>query len=105
PAPPRRITVLSGGVGGARFARGLRHYVQRMEPGRAEDPPAPVSVTCIVNTGDDMWLNGLRVCPDLDSMMYGLAGVNDRERGWGRAGESQRVSAELLAYGVGVDWF
>ena len=105
PAAPQRITVLSGGVGGAKFARGLRHYVQRAGADRAGDAPAPATVTCIVNTGDDMWLNGLRVCPDLDSVMYGLAGVNDRERGWGRAGESERVSAELLAYGVGADWF
>ncbi len=97
--------MLSGGVGGAKFARGLRHHLRREAPAgaaRDEDPPA---FTCIVNTGDDMWLNELRVCPDLDSMMYGLAGVNDRDRGWGRAGESERVSAELLAYGVGVDWF
>lgn len=105
PTARQRITVLSGGVGGAKFARGLRHFVQRREPVLTPDDAAPRSLTCVVNTGDDMWLNGLRVCPDLDSMMYGLAGVNDRERGWGRAGESERVSAELLAYGVGADWF
>lgn len=97
--------MLSGGVGGAKFARGLRHHLQRDAPDGAAGGREDRTVTCIVNTGDDMWLNGLRVCPDLDSMMYGLAGVNDRDRGWGRAGESERVSAELLAYGVGVDWF
>ena len=75
-ALPARITMLSGGVGGSRFAQGVRHLIRR----------SATSLTCIVNTGDDMWLNGLRVCPDLDSMMYGLAGVNDRDRGWGGPG-------------------
>ena len=59
----------------------------------------------IVNTGDDMWLAGLRITPDLDSIMYALAGVNDTERGWGRVGETERVSAELAAWGVGWPWF
>jgi LPPG:FO 2-phospho-L-lactate transferase len=92
-----RITVLSGGVGGARFLRGLRGFVQ------AEHPDA--SITAIVNTGDDMWLTGLRVAPDLDSVMYTLAGENDEQRGWGRIGETERVSGELRAYGVGWPWF
>ena len=137
PAPPARITMLSGGVGGSRFAQVVRCLLQReaaepatattptppldptspTEPGPSTEPAtasgpdspahgAPVpSLTCVVNTGDDMWLNGLRVCPDLDSLLYGLAGVGDRERGWGRADETQRVSAELIAYGVGADWF
>ncbi len=88
-----KITVLAGGVGGARFLRGLRSA-------------APTDdITAIVNVGDDMWLAGLRICPDLDSIMYTLAGENDEERGWGRVGESERVSAELLAYGVGWPWF
>ncbi|MCU1469870.1 MAG: 2-phospho-L-lactate transferase [Glaciihabitans sp.] len=63
------------------------------------------SVTAIVNTGDDMWLAGLRIAPDLDSIMYTLAGDNDEERGWGRIGETERVSGELRAYGVGWPWF
>ncbi|WP_157156592.1 2-phospho-L-lactate transferase [Diaminobutyricimonas sp. LJ205] len=88
-----KIAVLAGGVGGAKFVRGLRHAA----------PDADISV--VVNTGDDMWLAGVRVCPDLDSIMYALAGVNDAERGWGRAGESERVAAELTAYGVGWPWF
>lgn len=62
-------------------------------------------ITAIVNTGDDMWLTGLRIAPDLDSIMYTLAGANDEERGWGRIGETERVSAELRAYGVGWPWF
>jgi LPPG:FO 2-phospho-L-lactate transferase len=92
-----KITVLSGGVGGARFLRGLREHVRSL-PGEHE-------ITAIVNVGDDMWLTGLRIAPDLDSIMYTLAGENDEVRGWGRTGESERVSGELKAYGVGWDWF
>ena len=92
-----KITVLSGGVGGARFIRGLREHCRRAA--------LDAEITAIVNTGDDMWLSGLRITPDLDSIMYTLAGVNDDERGWGRIGESERVSAELRAYGVGWPWF
>ena len=88
------IVVLSGGVGGARFLRGLRGAVGPDD-----------SIIAIVNVGDDMWLTGVRIAPDLDSIMYTLAGVNDEERGWGRVGESERVSAELVAYGVGWPWF
>lgn len=97
------ITVLSGGVGGARFVRGLRHHLRLQFPDGAGGSTA--SVTVIVNTGDDMWLTGLRIAPDLDSVMYTLAGENDEQRGWGRIGESERVSAELRAYGVGWPWF
>jgi len=92
-----KITVLSGGVGGARFLRGLRDEVRAAHPG--------AEITAVVNTGDDMWLTGLRVAPDLDSIMYTLAGENDEERGWGRVGETERVSGELRAYGVGWPWF
>ena len=89
--------MLSGGVGGARFLRGLREHVRTALP-HAE-------ITAIVNTGDDMWLTGLRIAPDLDSIMYTLAGENDEVRGWGRIGETERVSGELRAYGVGWPWF
>lgn len=92
-----KITMLAGGVGGAKFARGLLGLLQREHPDH--------ELRIIANVGDDMWLNGLKVCPDLDSLMYSLAGVNDLERGWGRAGESTRVSAELSAFGVGWPWF
>ncbi len=98
-----RITVLSGGVGGARFLRGVRESVRQTHPDGVGGSTA--TVTAIVNTGDDMWLTGLRIAPDLDSIMYTLAGENDDERGWGRIGESERVSAELRAYGVGWPWF
>jgi len=93
------ITILSGGVGGARFARGVREHLRRTYPA------GDVDLRIIVNTGDDMWLAGLRITPDLDSVMYTLAGANDEVRGWGRIGESERVSDELKAYGVGWPWF
>jgi LPPG:FO 2-phospho-L-lactate transferase len=98
---PQNIVVFVGGVGGARFTRGLVAELERRHPSPADRP----SVTAIVNTGDDSWIAGLRVTPDLDSMMYTLAGVNDDERGWGLRDESYRVSAELAAYGVGWPWF
>ena len=91
-----RITVLAGGVGGARFTRGLLGHLAGTDP--------DAQVTVVVNTGDDLWLDGLRVCPDLDTVMYTLGGAIG-EQGWGRAGESSRVSAELHAYGLGWDWF
>jgi LPPG:FO 2-phospho-L-lactate transferase len=97
------ITVLSGGVGGARFLRGVRAWAREVHPDGNGGTTA--SITAIVNTGDDMWLTGLRVTPDLDSIMYTLAGANDEERGWGRVGETERVSGELRAYGVGWPWF
>lgn len=90
-----RITILAGGVGGAKFARGAR----------ALSADRRLEITVVANTGDDLWLAGLRVCPDLDSIMYSLGEANDLERGWGRAGETERVSAELSAYGVGWPWF
>jgi LPPG:FO 2-phospho-L-lactate transferase len=66
---------------------------------------ATAELTAIVNTGDDMWLSGLRIAPDLDSITYTLAGENDEVRGWGRVGETERVSGELRAYDVGWPWF
>ncbi|MGN6742250.1 MAG: 2-phospho-L-lactate transferase [Amnibacterium sp.] len=101
PAP--RIVVLAGGVGGAKFVRGLRHHARTAWPDGEGGTTADITV--IVNTGDDLWLAGLRITPDLDSLLYALAGVNDTVRGWGRADESERVSGELAAYGVGWPWF
>ena len=97
------VTILSGGVGGARFVRGVREYLYRVAPDGKGGTTADIRV--IVNTSDDMWLAGLRITPDLDSIMYTLAGANDEVRGWGRVGETERVSAELTAYGVGWPWF
>jgi len=90
---PRRITALAGGVGGARFLRGLRQAA------------ADAEVTVIGNTGDDITLHGLRVCPDLDTVMYTLGGGIHDEQGWGRADETFAVRDELSAYGEGPAWF
>ena len=98
-----RITVLAGGVGGARFLQGVRAFA-----GGAAGPATPggaSDVTAIVNTGDDVTMHGLRICPDLDSVMYTLAGAVDTERGWGREGESWRIMDELVAYGAEPTWF
>lgn len=89
-----RVTVLVGGVGGSRFLVGLKHL---MGPGH--------DLTAVVNVGDDIWLHGLRICPDLDTCMYTLGGGIDTERGWGRAGETWAVRDELAAYGADPDWF
>jgi LPPG:FO 2-phospho-L-lactate transferase len=88
------VTVVSGGIGGARFLRGLLHVLD-----------AGDQVTVIGNTADDIWLFGLRVCPDLDTLMYTLGGGIDDERGWGRAGETWQAKQELAAYGAQPDWF
>ena len=92
-----RITTLAGGVGGARFIAGLRHHLD------ATDPDARITV--IANTGDDITLWGLRVCPDVDTLLYTLGGGGNAEQGWGRAGESHRIQGELAAYGVEPQWF
>ncbi|MGH3681210.1 MAG: 2-phospho-L-lactate transferase [Natronosporangium sp.] len=89
------LVVLAGGVGGARFLRGVRALAHR----------TGAQVTAIVNTGDDLSVHGLRVCPDLDSVMYALGGAADPERGWGRAGETWTVREELAGYGAQPDWF
>jgi LPPG:FO 2-phospho-L-lactate transferase len=98
-----KVTILSGGIGGARYTRGVREHLRRILPDGAGGTTA--NLTVIVNTSDDMWLAGLRITPDLDSVMYTLAGANDEQRGWGRVSETERVSAELAAYGVGWPWF
>jgi len=94
------ITVLAGGVGGAKFLQGVRLYANQA----ASSSETP-EVTAIVNTGDDVSMHGLRICPDLDSVMYTLAGVIDTERGWGRAGETWRIKEQLAAYGAEPSWF
>src|SRR6266508_605378 len=88
-----RLTVLAGGIGGATFLRGL---VQAR-------PDAEITV--IGNTADDITLFGLRVCPDLDTVMYTLGGGISAERGWGRDDEGWLVKEELAAYGVQPTWF
>ena len=83
-----RITVLAGGIGGSRFLLGLRSLGH--------------DITVIGNTGDDVTVWGLRVCPDLDTVMYTLGGGISAERGWGREGETFRVRDELNSYAASV---
>jgi LPPG:FO 2-phospho-L-lactate transferase len=98
----RRLTVLSGGMGGARFLQGLRHGIAAGTlPGVASD----AEITVIANTADDIWVHGLKVCPDLDTVMYTLGDGIDPERGWGRRDETWSVKEELAAYGVEPTWF
>ena len=94
-----RITTLAGGVGGARFLRGLLAHFDRT-PNLSD-----ASVTVIGNTGDDINLFGLRVCPDLDTLMYTLGGAVHEEQGWGRANDTHAVQGELAAYGAQPQWF
>jgi LPPG:FO 2-phospho-L-lactate transferase len=86
------ITVLSGGVGAARLLAALSESID------------PREITAVVNVGDDLVMHGLTICPDLDTIMYTLAGLNNSELGWGLAGESWRVMEELDTLG-GAAWF
>ena len=98
--------MLVGGVGGARFLLGVKAALGLPAVGAGEDPASSGhEITAVVNTGDDIWLHGLRICPDLDTCMYTLGGGIDAERGWGRAGETWVVQAELAHYGADPDWF
>jgi LPPG:FO 2-phospho-L-lactate transferase len=126
------ITALSGGIGGARFLRGLLSLLdQGPVPGRGNEPRDPSGnrsgnrsgdrsadrsgdrsgdgsgdrLSVVANTADDMWMFGLRVCPDLDTVMYTLGGGIDEERGWGRRDETWHAKQELAAYGVEPRWF
>ena len=100
-AKPGAIVALAGGVGAARFLRGL---VRVVDPSR---------VVCVVNTGDDVVLHGLHVSPDLDTVSYALAGVVHPEQGWGRAGETWAVMEALAGLRpaappsstAGLTWF
>src|SRR6266496_4169 len=87
-----RIVVLAGGVGGARFVQALTEVV----------PPS--GVTVIANVGDDLEVHGLHVSPDLDTLLYTLAGLGDEERGWGRADETWNARDTIERLG-GETWF
>ena len=87
-----KVACLSGGVGGAKLVAGLH------------DVLAPGELTVIVNVGDDVEVLGMHVSPDLDSVLYALAGLNDEERGWGRAGETWRTLESAKQWG-GEGWF
>ena len=91
------ITVLAGGIGGARFLTGLKEHLGHT--GRLDQ------ITVIANTADDIQVFGLQVCPDLDTLMYTLGGGISSERGWGREDETWNAKAELAAYAFGPDWF
>lgn len=101
-----KVTVLAGGVGGARFLLGVQQYLglgQFAET--ATGPSGDHELTAVVNVGDDAWMHGIRICPDLDTCMYTLGGGIDPERGWGHANETWHAKEELAAYGVQPDWF
>ena len=87
-----RLVLLAGGLGGARLAPALARVL------------GADRLTVIANVGDDLEWMGLRVCPDLDSITYALAGLWDRDRGWGRLGETFRVGGALARLGV-PSWF
>jgi LPPG:FO 2-phospho-L-lactate transferase len=89
---PLSIVILSGGVGGARFVRGVVDVVE------------PVDVTVVGNVGDDVEVLGMCVSPDLDSILYALAALNDEERGWGRVGETWHALETVKTLG-GESWF
>ncbi len=86
------ITVLAGGVGAARLLRALCLVVD------------PAALTAVINVGDDLVLHGLTICPDVDTVTYTLAGLNDEARGWGLTDETWRVMDELETLG-GEAWF
>jgi LPPG:FO 2-phospho-L-lactate transferase len=89
----QRITALAGGIGGARFLRGLRRAAAEAE------------VTVIGNTADDITLHGLHISPDLDTVMYTLGGGINESEGWGRANETYSAMADFAAYGAEPGWF
>jgi LPPG:FO 2-phospho-L-lactate transferase len=99
-----KVTVLVGGVGGARFLLGVQHLLGL---GRfaASGEDVDGQLTAVVNVGDDAWMYGVRICPDLDTCMYTLGGGIDPDRGWGHADETWHAKEELARYGVQPDWF
>lgn len=89
---PLKVVALAGGIGGARFLKGLR-LIENLD------------ISVIVNNGDDITMHGLRICPDLDSVIYNLAGESDLVRGWGRKDETWVVQAQLAHYLGQEQWF
>jgi LPPG:FO 2-phospho-L-lactate transferase len=92
PGSEKKIVALCGGVGGAKLALGLDRI------------SSPGAATIVVNTGDDFDHLGLRICPDIDTVLYTLGNLSDQERGWGRAGESWNFIENIKLLG-GDDWF
>ncbi|MFR9731028.1 2-phospho-L-lactate transferase [Saccharopolyspora sp. MS10] len=97
-----KVVALVGGVGGARFLLGVKAALGIPALGEGESPH---EVTAVVNIGDDVWMHGLRVCPDLDTCMYTLGDGIDTAKGWGRVDETWSVKEELAAYGAEPSWF
>lgn len=87
-----KVVTLVGGVGGAKLAHGLAQILE------------PENLTVIVNTGDDFWHYGLRICPDLDTVTYTLAGLVDKTNGWGIGGDTRNTLGALQRLGVDT-WF
>lgn len=103
-----KITVLVGGIGGARFLLGVQQLLElgqfaNQASGEATDREH--QLRAVVNVGDDAWMFGVRICPDLDTCMYTLGGGIDSDRGWGHSDETWHAKEELAAYGVQPDWF
>ncbi|MCH9667390.1 MAG: 2-phospho-L-lactate transferase [Actinomycetia bacterium] len=98
-----KVTVLVGGVGGARFLLGVQHLLGLGQFGAGSH--SGHELTAVVNVGDDAWMFGVRICPDLDTCMYTLGGGIDPRRGWGHRNETWHAKEELAAYGVQPDWF
>ena len=91
------ITLLSGGVGGARCALALDTWRRTVDPG--------LSLTAIVNVGDDFTHLGLRISPDIDSVTYHLAGLADLQRGWGRTGDTTGIAQQVATHLPSEAWF
>ncbi len=117
-----KVTVLVGGIGGARFLLGVQrllglgqfgestggHELTAHADGGHEltaQADGGHELTAVVNVGDDAWMYGVRICPDLDTCMYTLGGGIDPQRGWGHRDETWHAKEELAAYGVQPDWF
>lgn len=100
-----KVTVLVGGVGGARFLLGVQKLLGLGQFAGSGADPGEHQLTAVVNIGDDAWMHGVRICPDLDTCMYTLGGGIDPERGWGHRNETWHAKEELAAYGVQPDWF
>jgi LPPG:FO 2-phospho-L-lactate transferase len=105
-----KVTVLVGGVGGARFLLGVQQLLglgqfQPQQPQQQHVATNSHELTAVVNVGDDAWIHGLRVCPDLDTCMYTLGGGVDPQRGWGHRDETWHAKEELKRYGIQPDWF
>lgn len=98
-----KVTVLVGGVGGARFLLGVQRLLGLGQFAQGVD--AGHELNAVVNIGDDAWIHGVRICPDLDTCMYTLGGGVDPERGWGHRDETWHAKEELARYGVQPDWF